>query len=54
METVVKDRKSGQTVVFRLNPEFTKRYLNLPHDKLQSAGEEALSLPDDQIFFIKR
>jgi hypothetical protein len=50
VETVVRDRKSGQVLVFRLKPEFIHRYLNLPYEKLTKAGAEVLSLPDDQIF----
>jgi formylmethanofuran dehydrogenase subunit E len=52
VETIVRDRKSGQTLVFRLKPDFVKRYWNLPHDKLAAAGKEVLSLPDDEIFSI--
>ncbi len=54
VETVIRDRKSGKTFVFHLNPDFTKRYLNLPHEKLRAAGEEVLALPDDQIFSLKQ
>jgi formylmethanofuran dehydrogenase subunit E len=50
VETVIQDRKSGSTLVFRLKPEFVKRYLNLPPEKLSKAGKEVLSLPNDQIF----
>lgn len=50
LETLIRDRKSGQTLVFRLKPEFVKRYLNLPHDTLAVAGKEVLSLRDDEIF----
>jgi formylmethanofuran dehydrogenase subunit E len=50
VETIVRDRASGRTIVFRLKPEFANRYLDLPHEKLQAAGREVLSLPDDQIF----
>ena len=53
-ETLIRDRKSGRTIAFRLKPEFTKRYLNLPHEKLRAAGEEVLALPDDQIFSLKQ
>ena len=50
VETVIRDRKSGQTLVFRLKPDFVKRYWNLPHDKLSASGKEVLSLRDDEIF----
>jgi formylmethanofuran dehydrogenase subunit E len=50
VETISRNKKSGQTLVFRLSPEFVKRYLDLPHEKLAEAGKEVLSLPDEQIF----
>jgi formylmethanofuran dehydrogenase subunit E len=50
VETVVRDKNSGRTLVFRLQPSFVKRYWNLPHEKLNDAGREALALPDDAIF----
>jgi formylmethanofuran dehydrogenase subunit E len=52
VETIVRDKKSGRTLVFHIQPSFTKRYLDLPHEKLASAGAEAIALPDDAIFTI--
>jgi len=52
-ETIVRDKKSHHAVAFRLTPEFVKRYLNLPHEKLADAGKQVLTLPDDQIFSMK-
>ena len=54
VETIIRDRKSGQILAFRLKPEFVKRYWNLPHDKLASAGKEVLSLKDDEIFSVSQ
>ncbi len=53
VETVVTDRKSGRSLVFRLKPGFIQRYLNLPHAALTEAGREVLSLRDDQIFSLE-
>lgn len=53
VETIVRDKKSGRAIVFRLAPSFTKRYLDLPHEKLTEAGKEVLMLPDEQIFSMK-
>jgi formylmethanofuran dehydrogenase subunit E len=53
VETIIRDKKSGQTVIFRLNPEFLQRYLNLSHDKLADAGKKVLTLPDEQIFSVQ-
>jgi formylmethanofuran dehydrogenase subunit E len=49
-ETIVSDRSSGKVVVFRLTPDFIKRFLNLSHEKLADAGRHVLSMPDDEIF----
>ncbi len=54
VETIIRNRKTGQGFVFRLSPDFVKRYLGLPHEKLAEAGKEVLSLRDDQIFVMKR
>ena len=53
VETIVRDHTSGRTIVFRLKPQFVKRYLDLPHEKLQVAGREVLSLSDEQIFSVE-
>ncbi len=52
VETVIHDKKSGRTLVFHIQPVFTKRYLDLPHEKLAAAGAEAIALPDEAIFSI--
>ena len=52
VETIVRNRASGRTLVFRLKSEFVKRYLDLPHEKLGAAGREVLSLSDEQIFSV--
>ena len=53
VETIVRDRASGRTIVFRLKPQFVKRYLDLSHEKLEAAGREVLSLSDEQIFSVE-
>jgi len=52
VETVIRDKKSGRVLIFRLTPEFVKRFLDLPREKLAEAGKQALALRDDQIFTI--
>lgn len=49
-ETVIRDRKTGKALLFRLRPEFLKKYWNTAQDKQAVAGREVASLPDDQIF----
>lgn len=52
VETIVRDRKSGKTLLFKLKPEFVKRYLNLPYEDLPQAGKEVISLTDEEIFSV--
>ena len=54
VETIVRDKKSGRTLVFHIQPAFAKRFLDLPLEKLAGAGVEAIALPDDAIFTISR
>ena len=50
VSTVVKDRQTGRTLVFRLAPQFTAHFAGLSRDKLDAAGAQVVELPDDQIF----
>lgn len=52
MQTIVRNRKTGKELVFRLQPQFVERFLNLPEDELEAAGQQVLSLSDDQIFSV--
>jgi formylmethanofuran dehydrogenase subunit E len=49
-QTLIRDKKSGRALLFRLRTEFLKKYLNTPPDKQVAAGREVADLPDDQIF----
>ena len=49
-ETIIRDKKSGKGLIFRLRPEFLGKYLNMPGDRQPAAGREVATLPDDQIF----
>lgn len=50
METIVRNKATGQGVVFRITPEAMSRFLNLPHARLEAAGRDVLDLSDDQLF----
>jgi formylmethanofuran dehydrogenase subunit E len=50
LATTIKDSKSGQALVFRLRPEFLKKYLNLPYDQQAEAAREVAAMPDEKIF----
>jgi formylmethanofuran dehydrogenase subunit E len=52
--TVARRKSTGATLSFRLLPTFSHRFVNLPRDRLSTAGAEVLALPDDQIFSIER
>jgi formylmethanofuran dehydrogenase subunit E len=53
IRSTVTDRKSGKQVVFFLNQAFLKKYLNIPNEELEKAGETVLGLPDDELFTIQ-
>jgi formylmethanofuran dehydrogenase subunit E len=50
MQTIVRNKKTGQEVVFRLKPEALSHFLDLPHEALPAAGREVMIWPDDQLF----
>jgi formylmethanofuran dehydrogenase subunit E len=54
LRTVVRQKSSGRTLNFRLLPSFSERFVNLPRERLATAGAEVLALGDDQIFSIER
>jgi hypothetical protein len=49
METVIKDRKSGKELIFRLQRAFLKNYLNSPYDKQAAEARRVAIMPDDRI-----
>lgn len=51
-ETVIRNKMTGQTLVFHLRPEFLAKYLDVPEDKQTDAGREVAGLPDEQIFTV--
>jgi formylmethanofuran dehydrogenase subunit E len=53
LRTVVKNRKTGQTLVFRLKPELVRSILNLPHEQLAEQGRRVALLSDDALFTVE-
>ncbi len=51
-ETVIRNDKTGQALVFRLRREFLAKYLDVPEEKQSAAGREVATLPDDKIFIV--
>ena len=54
METEIRNRKTGQVLIFQLRPAFLRRYLNLPYEKQPAAAKEVLAVNTDQIFTVKK
>jgi formylmethanofuran dehydrogenase subunit E len=54
MRTVVSQKSTGRTLVFHLNPNFARRFLDRPRAELPRAGGEVMALPDDEIFSVER
>jgi formylmethanofuran dehydrogenase subunit E len=54
LETIIKDRKSGQRLTFRLKPDFLKAYLNVPYDKQAAAARRVALMPEEQIYSMQK
>lgn len=52
-ETVVTNRKTGKQIVFRMQADFLKRYLDTPQQKQTVAGREVAGLPESRIFAVE-
>ena len=50
MVTIIKNRKTGEELRFKLKPEFVRAFLNLPEDQLASAGAKVADPSDSTIF----
>ena len=48
--TTFRHRSTGQTVTLKPAASFTKRYLNVPRERLAEAGREVLTLPAAEVF----
>lgn len=48
--SVVRDRKSGRGIRFRLTPSFLERWKDLPRERLPEAGRMVMNLEDEEIF----
>jgi len=52
-ETVVTNRKTGQQIVFRLQPDFLKRFLDIPTEKQPAAGREVATMSEAKVFAVE-
>jgi hypothetical protein len=50
LRTVIRDKRSGRTLTFTLEPEFARSILDLPMGRGIAEGRRVASLPDDAIF----
>lgn len=48
--TTYRSKKEGRAITLRVSPAFTKRFLDVPREKLAEAGREAMQLPDAEVF----
>lgn len=54
LRTIIKDRKTGEELVFRLQPEFLRTYLNLPPDQQAKEARRVAVMPDERIFTVEK
>lgn len=52
LSTVIKDRKTGRTLTFTLQPAFIRSISDLPHDRLEAEGRRVAGLRDDEMFSV--
>ncbi|HUB77515.1 MAG TPA: formylmethanofuran dehydrogenase subunit E family protein [Bryobacteraceae bacterium] len=52
LQTVVWDRKTGKVLLFRIQPGFLAKYLDIPEDRQPAAAHEVLKLSDNSIFTV--
>lgn len=53
LQTLVKDRGHGRSLIFTLKPEFIRSIANLPFDRLEAEGRRVALLPDGAIFNVR-
>jgi formylmethanofuran dehydrogenase subunit E len=51
--SVVKNKKTGQSLRFDLKESLVRANLNLPYDKLHTSGESVAKLTDEEIFDVR-
>lgn len=54
LRTIIKDRKTGEELIFRLRPEFLKSHLNLPYGKQAAEARRVAAMPEDRIFTMEK
>jgi formylmethanofuran dehydrogenase subunit E len=53
LRTVIRDKKSGRSLTFILEPEFARSISDLPFDRLEGEGRRVASLRDENIFIVR-
>ena len=54
LQTIIKDRKTGKELIFRLRPEFLRTYLNLPHSEQAKEARQVAAMPEERIFTVDK
>jgi formylmethanofuran dehydrogenase subunit E len=52
--SIVRNRKTGKTLRFKLAPSFVKSHLDLPMDKLESSGYAVVTMPAAEVFVMEQ
>ena len=50
LQTVFRNKTTGQTVTLRPTAAFMKRFMEVPREKAREAGKQAMTLPDADVF----
>jgi hypothetical protein len=53
-ETLIRDKMTGQSLVFRLRKELLAKYLNVPEEKQAQAGREVAARPTTRFLLSPR
>ena len=54
LETIIRDKRSGKVVSFRLQPAFLSKFLDIQENRQPEAAREVLKLSDDAIFTVRQ
>lgn len=53
VRSVLRNRKTGQTIHVSLQPEFVKSFWNVPMERLAEAGAKVADLPEEKVFSLR-
>lgn len=50
LQTVCRNKTTGQSLTLRPTAAFTKRFFDIPREKAREAGKQAMTLPETEVF----